>query len=234
MRFEPSPNARVDVLPVGGAPSPVIQIDKVLCNPEDLVRFAEHEAQFSTVDSNLYPGIRAAMPLDYVEGAVRALDPLIRVTYQISDAKLASAECFFSIVTTPPAKLKPLQKVPHIDTTDNLHFAVVHFLCAGPFGGTAFYRQNSTGFERITAERENQWAKARDEGLATIGDEAGYVDDATEGYHQIALIKSKFDRLTLYPSNLLHSGLIPIDMPFSSDPAVGRLTANFFIGYRLA
>lgn len=232
MRFEPSPDARVDVLPVGDARSPVVRIDKVLCNPEDLVRFAENEAQFSAVSSNLYPGIRAAMPLDYVEGAVRALDPLIRVTHQIADAKLASAECFFSIVTTPPTKLKPLQKVPHIDTTEHLHFAVVHFLCKGPYGGTAFYRQNATGFERITAERENRWAMARDEALATMGDEAGYVDETTEGYHQIAVIKSKFDRLTLYPSNLLHSGLIPIDMPFSGDPAVGRLTANFFIRYR--
>lgn len=233
MRFEPFTNASLDIFQVGQERSPVIQIDGVLRDPSALVQYAVDEAQFETVGSNLYPGVRAAMPLDYVEGVVKALDSLILKTYNIANAKLAKAECFFSIVTKRPDQLRPLQKVPHIDTTDKLHFAVVHFLCAASFGGTAFFRQKITGYETITVEREMQWAKERDKALALMPDDAGYIAETSPDYEQIGLVTAKFDRLTLYRSNLLHSGFIPPDMSFSPDPMVGRLTANFFISYSL-
>jgi Family of unknown function (DUF6445) len=232
MLFKRSSDAQLSVLEVGEERSPVIVIDDLLAQPSVLFRYACDHRQFSKVDGNLYPGVRAPMPLGYVEGAVRALDPLIRNTYEIGDAVLSNAECFFSIVTTSPSDLQPLQKVPHIDTTDPLHFAVVHFLCDGAFGGTAFYRQRATGYETIGPDREVIWAAARDEALFLMPDNVGYVDDSSADYVQIGLIPAKFDRLVLYRSNLLHSGFIPNHMPFSQDPKIGRLTANFFIGYR--
>lgn len=234
MRFHLSPDAAPNIMLVGQEQTPVIRIDNVLRDPAVLVNYAEHEAEFKAVAGNLYPGVRAAMPLDYVEGAVRALDPLIRRTFDIGSAKLANAECFFSIVTTPPGALQPFQKIPHIDTSDPLHFAVVHFLCEGPFGGTGFYRQAATGFETITPAREPLWASARDEALKHLPRDAGYIDKRSSDYQQIAGVDAMFDRLILYPSNLLHSGVIPNHMPLSADPRIGRLTANFFIGYRSA
>jgi Family of unknown function (DUF6445) len=234
MRFDPSPDAAVDIMLVGQEHSPIIRIDNVLRDPAVLVRYAQQEADFEAVAGNLYPGVRAAMPLDYVEGAVRALDPLIRQTYDVGTAKLTNAECFFSIVTTPPNALLPFQKIPHIDTSDPLHFAVVHFLCKGPFGGTAFYRQAATGFERITPAREPLWASARDEALMHLPKDAGYIDEQSSEYKQVAVVDAMFDRLILYPSNLLHSGAIPNHTPLTADPRIGRLTANFFIGYRSA
>lgn len=210
---------------VGQEQSPVIRIDNVLRDPTDLVRYAQQEAKFEAVAGNLYPGVRAALPLKYVEGAVRALDPLIRQTYDIGGAKLANAECFFSIVTTPPDALLPFQKIPHIDTSHPLHFAVVHFLCGEPFGGTGFYRQAATGFEKITPAREP---------LLQLPDDAGYIDEHSSDYQQIGVVDAVFDRLILYPSNLLHSGAIPDGMNFSADSQIGRLTAKFIIGYHSA
>lgn len=232
MRFEPSVNAKLEIVRLGNEQTPLVQIDRVLEKASNLVQYAVEQASFESVKGNLYPGVRAAMPLDYVEGAVRALDPLIRSTHDLKNAVLANAECFFSIVTTPPHDLRPLQKIPHIDTTSELHFAVVHYLCDGPFGGTAFYRQTATGFETINHEREPFWAARRDEMLGQMPDDAGYANEETAGYEQIGSVSCRFDRLVLYPSNLLHSGLIPSDMHLSPDPAQGRLTANFFIGYR--
>jgi hypothetical protein len=233
MRFEPSLAATLEVIPLGNEQTPVVRIDGALNDASSLVHYAVEQASFERVQGNLYPGVRAAMPLDYVEGAVRALDPLVRSTYGLKNAVLANAECFFSIVTTPPLELRPLQKIPHIDTTSELHFAVVHYLCDGPFGGTAFYRQTASGFETINDKREPIWAARRDEMLGQLPDNAGYANEETAGYEQIGSISCRFDRLVLYPSNLLHSGLIPSDMTLSPDPAIGRLTANFFIGYRL-
>ncbi|WP_260600382.1 DUF6445 family protein [Sphingomonas endolithica] len=37
------------------------------------------------------------------------------------------------------------------------------------------------------------------------------------------------DRLVIYRGALLHSGIIPPDMPFSANPHAARLTANIFI-----
>jgi Family of unknown function (DUF6445) len=232
MRFEPSRAATLEIIRLGREQTPVVRIDGALNDASDLVRYATEQASFESVRGNLYPGVRAAMPLDYVEGAVRALDPLVRSTYGLKNAVLANAECFFSIVTTPSHNLQPLQKIPHIDTTSELHFAVVHYLCDGSFGGTAFYRQTATGFETINREREAFWASDRDEMLKQLPDNAGYATEDTAGYEQIGSVCCRFDRLILYPSNLLHSGLIPSDMALSLDPAQGRLTANFFIGYR--
>lgn len=232
MRFEPSPNAEIKVAHIGEENVPVIVIDGLLKTPDELVQYAALHGDFDEVSDNLYPGVRAPMPLVYVDGAVRALDPLIREAFRLNAAKLAKAECYFSMVTTKPDDLHPLQMVPHIDTTDALHFAVVHFLCGPDFGGTAFYRQNATGFESITPDRELNWAEARDEASAYAKQRRGYVTSASPDYHQTALFAAQYDRLILYRSNQLHSGYIPDDMLFSADPQRGRLTANFFIGYR--
>jgi hypothetical protein len=35
--------------------------------------------------------------------------------------------------------------------------------------------------------------------------------------------------MLIYHGSLLHSGVIPPGMKFDADPAVGRLTANFFL-----
>jgi Family of unknown function (DUF6445) len=233
MRFQPSPAATLEILRLGDEQTPLIRIDGALADASSLVHYAIDQASFERVQGNLYPGVRAAMPLEYVEGAVRALDPLVRSTYGLKNAVLANAECFFSIVTTPPSELRPLQKIPHIDTCSELHFAVVHYLCEGAFGGTAFYRQTVSGFERINREREPIWAAHRDQMLGQMPEDVGYANEETVGYEQIGSISCRFDRLILYPSNLLHSGLIAPGMPLSTDPAQGRLTANFFIGYRL-
>lgn len=232
MRFEPSPSSQLDILQIGQEKASLVQVDNVLQDPSALVRFASHEAQFSGVGSNLYPGVRAPMPLEYVEGVVRALDPVIRNTYHIDGAKLAKAECFFSIVTTAPSDLQPLQKVPHIDTTDSLHFAVVHYLCAAQQGGTAFYRQDKTGYESVGPERAAHWIEERDAMLAKMRETLGYMSPSTPGYTQTAHIEAQLDRLILYRSNMLHSGFIPADIPLNPDPCVGRLTANLFIAYR--
>ena len=109
MKFKPSIAASLEVVRLGNEQTPLIQIDGVLEKASDLVRFAVEHAAFESVKSNLYPGVRAAMPLEYVEGAIRALDPIIRSTYGLKYPVLANAECFFSIVTTPPTDLRPLQ-----------------------------------------------------------------------------------------------------------------------------
>lgn len=232
--FAPSPTASLSICEIGAERHPVIVVDDAMRDPGVLVRFAAEQACFDRVDDNLYPGVRAPLPLAYANQLTRALDPILRAQFALGEVRLAQAECFFSIVTTQPEDLQPFQRIPHIDTTSPLHFAVVHFLCDERFGGTGFFRQKATGFETIEPDREARWAEERDRAMACRTGPARYIADDDPDYERIALFPAKFDRLLAYRSNALHSGHIPQGMPFAADPARGRMTANLFIGYRPA
>ena len=227
----PADTATIDVQAIGIEQAPLICIDGATTDPQALVDFACDSVTFAPVGGNLYPGLRAPMPLDYVRSVVARLDPLIRRVHGLGAVRLARAECFFSIVTTPAGDLVPLQTVPHIDTSDPLHFATVHYLCPPGFGGTAFFRQLSTGYEAISPDREVAWDRARDAMLAAHG-ELAYPSPDTPDHVRTAAISAAFDRLILYRSNMLHAGVIDPGVDHPADPRTGRLTATMFIAYR--
>ena len=62
-------------------------------------------------------------------------------------------ETYFSIVTTPPEALAPIQRLPHVDGLEPDRIAILVYLSGAEQGGTAFYRQRSTGFETVNAAR---------------------------------------------------------------------------------
>ena len=227
----PADTANIDVVAIGEERSPLIRIEGATTNAGALVDFACNSVPFAPVTDNLYPGLRAPMPLEYVRAMVARLDPLIRRVYRLDQVRLARAECFFSIVTTPAADLVQLQTVPHIDTSDPLHFASVHYLCSPHFGGTGFFRQLSTGFETISPDREAEWGRARDAMLASSRDTA-YPSTDTPDHIRVSAIPAAFDRLILYRSNALHAGVIDPAVDHAADPRTGRLTATMFIAYR--
>jgi hypothetical protein len=80
------------------------------------------------------------------------LEKLIGDTFGLAPAPPVH-ECYFSIVTTPPEALAPIQRLPHVDGLDPDRIAILIYLSCGVTGGTAFYRQRATGFETLDAER---------------------------------------------------------------------------------
>ncbi|HVJ03449.1 MAG TPA: DUF6445 family protein [Sphingomonas sp.] len=216
---------------VGGEREPLLQIDGLLRHPEALVDYAALEGRFEPAygPKGGYPGIRSPAPLDYVETVVRAVDPLLRRAFGLESVRLGRAECNLSLVTLDAGVLVPLQREPHVDTSDPLQFAFLHYLCPASFGGTAFYRHRSTGFETLTAERLDTYRAARArEGEAP----AGYIAADTDHFVQTGAAEAAPNRLVVYRSCLLHSGRIAPDAPLSADPRQGRLTANIFLTYR--
>jgi hypothetical protein len=128
------------------------------------------------------------------------------------------------MVTAPPTTLSPAQRAPHFDSTDPDYLAVLHYLSDTP--GTAFYRQRDTGIElvdRCNVDTFVDTAKRAGEQLS------GYIHGSTPAYQQIGQVEGVRDRLVIYRGSMLHSGIIPPDLPLSADPRVGRLTANIFI-----
>jgi hypothetical protein len=234
--FELSPRLRATVQHVGREREPLLILDGVMQRPESLVDYAAGEVRFNPAwtASGGFPGLRAPAPLDYVGTLVRSLSPAVEEAFGLENVKLARAECNFSLVTLRPEELTPLQRIPHADTADPLQFAFLHYLCGPRFGGTAFYRHRATGFETLQPDRLAAFEAIRARELDDTPPGPAYIIGHTPHYERIAAADALFDRLIVYRSRTLHSGMIALDVPLSADPRQGRLTANIFVNYRAA
>lgn len=224
--------ARLDQ--IGDEYEPLLTVDDAVEAPGSLVDIAARDATFNAppTGENFYPGRLAPAPLDYVSGLVRALDPLIREGFGLPDVTLGHASCNFSLVTLTPARLRPAQRIPHVDTVDPLQFAILHYLCPPGFGGTGFYRHRATGFETLTPERLGPYHAALDAELDTAPAAAAYINGDTPQFAQTRRVDAAFNRVIVYRSRILHSGQIADPAALSADPRTGRLTANIFLTYR--
>lgn len=229
-RFALAPRLAVAKTALGREAEPLLVIDNILADPQKLVEEAARSSfapAFGAAGG--YPGLRAPAPLDYVETIARALFPQIVEAFGLPSARLARAECNFSLVTQPPSALVASQREPHVDTADPLQFAILHYLCGPEHGGTAFYRHRATGFETLTPDRI---APYRDVRASEPSPPPGYPARESHAFEQIGGIDAAFDRIAIYRSRLLHSGLIPDPARLSNDPCTGRLTANIFLTLR--
>lgn len=231
--FSLNPQPRVTVERLGDEGEPVMVVDGVMASPQALVDYAAGETFAAPpLGENFYPGLLAPAPLDYVNALCRALAPAIIETFELSGARLANASCNYSLVTLAPERLNSAQRLPHVDTDDPLQFAVLHYLCDAPFGGTAFYRHRATGYETLRPERMRRYRTVLSEELANAPPPAAYVNGDTPQHERIGEVEARFDRVAVYRSRLLHSGLIEPGAPLSADPRKGRLTANVFLNFR--
>ncbi len=219
--------ARVDA--IGTERQPVLVIDNFLTHAETLVDFAATHAQFNSADAN-YPGVRAPAPGAYLQAFRAHLAELIYETFGLMAKDIVGAQADFSMVVTPPANLRPLQRIPHYDSNKSSELAAVHFLCGAEQGGTDFYRHRSTGFEFVDQDRRATYKQAVDRDVAEKGmPPLAYMQGDTQLFERIASYPAAFNRLLVYRCTSLHSGNIASDFSFDPNPRTGRLTLNTFI-----
>ena len=218
---------------VGTSHSPVVIVDNFTGDPEAVARIAESLAPFPPIEGNYYPGVRRMIGEEdrdahaYVLNACERAAPFIGGAFGVGGFDLHEAS--FSVVTVRPDQLQEVQRRPHFDSSDQSLFALLHYLRVPPDSGTAFYRHRSTGIERITNGNLNRFLAASERELETRPPGPGYMAGSDDFFEQIAQVEAVPDRLIMYHGSLLHSGVIPEGMNFSSDPRQGRLTANLFI-----
>ena len=232
LSVNPRPRVRLDR--VGTVQEPVLIVDGLLNDPAALIDYATWEVAFTPAGNpeGGYPGVRAPAPLNYVEGVVRALSPLIERAFGLDGVVLSNAECSFSLTTTPPDHLTVQQRTPHIDTVYPLQFALLHYLCDPDYGGTSFYRHRATGYETLDQDRAMAYDAVRARELVEEAPPQHYVGEDTGHYARIGGCDAVFNRMAIYRSCLLHSGHIREEKPLVADPRSGRLTANIFVNYR--
>lgn len=219
---------RTSVYSLGGEGQPLLVIDDFWPEPDALIADACGRP-FAPIGP-YYPGVRAVVPAPIVQAMLRTLDPLLTQHFAHDPAR-ATAECFYSLVTTPPASLQPIQRLPHFDGLEAARLAVLLYLADDDQGGTAFYRHRATGFETIDAARLSTYdAQLRAEVARHGLPPAAYIGGDTPLFERIHLQPAARNRLLVYRGHCLHCAHVPPAARLSADPRSGRLTINLFLG----
>ncbi|MFN6969711.1 MAG: DUF6445 family protein [Rheinheimera sp.] len=230
--FMMNPVLQPQVLLVGEAQTPVLIIDDLAADVHALLQNAAL-ADFQQDVHSYYPGVRAMLPRPYVISVLNAVYQWIYQVYQIPpDRRLKPQDIYYSLITTAETDLKPLQCLPHFDSTDPYYFALLHYLSPEPHGGTGLFRHRPTGFEKITQVEQERYFQAAQLHLSLHGSPAQRYcvqsDDHFELYQTLAY---RQNRLVIYPGNLLHSSLVNPATDIAASIEGGRLTANIFINF---
>lgn len=207
---------------VGHVGEPVVVIEDF--HPDfDQLRAAANGADYGRLGPH-YPGLQAPADPRHLQPVGALLTQIFQEIFGVR-AGVSLIQCTYSVVTVPDADLAPIQSLPHVDTTDPGRIALLHYLSGEETGGTAFYRHRATGTETLnTAGLPEYTAAIEAEGVP----QPGYMRGSDTRFEQIGHIAAKSNRAVLYRSHLLHSGVIPKDLPFSDNPETARLTLNSF------
>ncbi len=120
--------------------------------------------------------------------------------------------------------------MPHFDGLEPDRIALLLYLDREERGGTAFYRQRSTGFESVDEARYDAYRAALDAGVAEYGlPSAAYIAGDTALFEQVHLVEGRFNRMIAYRGNTLHCAALGPSFAPVMDPAQGRLTLNLFL-----
>lgn len=216
----------------GKSQTPVVVIDDFSGSLEHILEMADALAPYPR-HTNYYPGLRRIFTTAdtaanaYVEEACERAAKFIADAFEMDAFDLVEAS--FSMVTLKPTELTPAQRAPHFDTTDQKDLALLHFLRAPPNSGTAFFRQRATGIERVTEFNVSSYVPVAEVQIPQLPSGSGYFHGSDEFFEQIGAVEAVPDRMIIFQGSLLHSGIIPPDMPLTGEPRQGRLTANIFV-----
>lgn len=221
----------VDIQRLGAEDEPVILLDDFSPQAGTLLE-AARQASYAPAGHH-YPGVRAPAPAGYLQERGALLSRLIGEVFGLT-AGADLIESSYSMVTTPPARLTPIQRLPHFDGTDPKRLALLHYLCGPEAGGTSFYRHRATGFETITEARLPAYDAALRREVGEDGlPPAAYFAGSTPRFERVGGVAAAFNRLVIYRGLRLHSGdILQPPGEDAADPQTARITINTFLAAR--
>ncbi len=227
MKISLSPQSTLHVEHFGNQRQPVVVIDNALSHPEAFVEDACAKT-FSYIGA-YFPGRRAYVDEEFTQTLIASTEDILEQHFDIIGERWSS-ECFYSMVTTPPEALLPIQRFPHYDGVEEKRIAILYYLSKHEQGGTAFYRHCSTGYETVNAERFNKFkqtleTEVRERGLPP----PRYIEDGAPFFERIGAVDAAFNRMLIYRGFILHCSAIDNTSPLPDDPRRGRLTVNCFL-----
>lgn len=229
-----NPNMKVNIVKIGTEQTPIIIMDDLAVDNNDVIRYACNTSQFSDDLATFYPGVRARLPQPYVITVLQSVYLGICRVYEVpGELKLVPLNHSYSLLTKQASELHYLQCMPHYDSGKPHYFAVLHYLNPGPHGNTGFFRHLPTGYERITNSRMDHYADTSKAFIVENGKPIqNYLTSSDKHYELYYEVEYKPNRLVIYPGNLLHSTIVCSKTDVDANPNTGRLTANMFIEFQ--
>jgi len=223
---------RCSIHRIGFERQPVLMIDSFMPEPAELVAYGKGADSFRASPHDYYPGVRKPTPPEYAADLCATYAKLLREVFAFGETAPRTLLSALSITTTEPNKLRPIQRLPHFDTSDPRQLAVVHYLCDAHHGGTSFYRHRKTGYETISQDRLKGYAELLKQQVMTEYDPPPrYMDGDNPLFERVASFEAQFNRALIYPGNLLHSGNIQQLTTEVHCVRTARLTVNTFLRF---
>lgn len=223
------PDIRVEW--IGDERNPVVVIDNFVAEPHATCAFAR-TLDYAVLPNHYYPGVRAEPPEgrnNYGDATFGTISQCLK-DYFGCRQQAQVFRTLFSLATTSPHNLEDIQRLPHHDTVFENRYAAVHYLCEPKFGGTAFFRHRSTGYETITEDRYDEYMGKLKPEIAEHGLGApAYITSDTPIFDHLATFEPAFNRAILFRGHTLHSGAISNNLALPDDPNAGRLSVVSFI-----
>ncbi|NVK55025.1 MAG: hypothetical protein HWE26_05375 [Alteromonadaceae bacterium] len=212
-------------LTVPGSMARVLVIDDFIPGAEQLIDYAVNQPA-TPESAGLYPGLRTPAPPGYIKFSLHKINQVFSQHHE--QKQLTEGESFFSMVTTREEALSPAQRMPHIDRPQPTEYAVVHYLCRPPHGGTSFYQFTPTGQSLIAEQDYEEYMASLALHVADCPPSPHYINGDSDLFKRVLSVDCRFNRAVIYPCALLHSGNIP--HPFKPDlnPFTGRFTVTSF------
>lgn len=229
--YAPCSDIDIECLKIGADQQELVRVDSYIQGVDKLKQDAIARNNFTVADS-FYPGVRMSISDAYIVALVRNFQTVIRDVFNLDLRTIKKAVAKYSIVTSRPEDLAPMQLIPHFDAPSRSSLAVIHYLCDAPDSGTAFYRHRETGHEYIDRQRLEQYEGSIKRQLQdpTVHP-SSYICGDTEAYSKIASCSTLYNRLLMYRGSSLHSGIIKPNYNFDPSPETGRLTITSFIEF---
>lgn len=206
----------------------LVSLNDFLGDPEHAILQASLQ-KFAKITPQ-YPGIRAPLDPAVCQAWLAQLAPMLNQWFGPA-SRPWRMQAWYSLVTTPPSALAPIQRLPHVDGTDPEQIAMMLYLHTTGHGGTGFFRHRSTGLSSLSAEAFPRYAAAVEADFRRTGmPPAAYTTDGAPHFERVHVAEGRFNRAVFYRGNILHSGVIDNAAPLSADPRMGRLTINAFFG----
>lgn len=205
----------------------LVTVQNFLTRPNTVCDFAILQ-KFAVITPQ-YPGVRAAVDSQACAAWAVQLAPFLAEHFGSAGSGW-SIQAWYSIVTTAPARLAPIQCFPHVDGTDPAQIAMMLYLHDSPHGGTAFFRHRSSGLSALTDATFPAYRAALEADVARTGlPKPAYPTDGAPHFERLKATTGAFNSAVFYRGNILHSGVIDNTAPLSADPRTGRLTINAFL-----
>lgn len=226
-----SPKISITAQKLGNEGEPLAIVDNFFESVDKLVEVARTRP-FSPA-ANYYPGLRSAAPNQYLSAVHTLLQDALSEIFQFEKDQVLSIDSAISMVTRRPEDLSEYQRIPHFDRPQREGLACVHYLFPAelPYGGTSFYRHNSTGYEFIDENRVETYQETLKTEFSEIGlpEPPAYINGDTNMFTRYASCEGIYNRALFYRASSLHSGNIFPDHNYDAEPAQSRLTMTSFI-----